>query len=36
MEKGLLEKIGKTLDEWNNIVKGSGLSKHGEIMKFLK
>lgn len=36
MEKGLLEKTGKTLDEWIKIVKGSGLSKHGEIMKFLK
>lgn len=36
MEKGLLEKTGKSLAEWKKIVKAAGLQKHGEIMKFLK
>ena len=36
MEKGLLEKTGKSLEEWIAIVKDSKLEKHGEIMKFLK
>lgn len=36
MEKGLLEKTDKSLDEWIKIVKASGLSKYGDIMKFLK
>lgn len=36
MEKGLLEKTGKTLPEWIAIVKKQNLAKHGEILKFLK
>lgn len=36
MEKGLLEKTGKSLAEWKKIVKATGLQKHGEILKFLK
>lgn len=36
MEKGLLEKTGKSLAEWKKIVKASSLQKHGEILKFLK
>jgi len=36
MEKGLLEKTGKSLEEWIVVVKASGLEKHGEIMKLLK
>ncbi len=36
MEKGLLEKTGKTLQQWVKIVKKSKIEKHGEIIKFLK
>ncbi|NRB46079.1 MAG: DUF4287 domain-containing protein [Saprospiraceae bacterium] len=36
MEKGLLEKTGKSLAEWKKIVKATSLEKHGEIMKYLK
>lgn len=36
MEKGLLEKTGKPLEEWVNIVKKENFEKHGQIMKFLK
>lgn len=36
MEKGLLEKTGKDLKHWIEVVKNSGLEKHGEIVKFLK
>ena len=36
MEKGLLEKTGKTLAEWIAIVKATSIEKHGEIIKFLK
>ncbi len=36
MEKGLLEKTGKTLEEWVKIVKKENFEKHGEIIKFLK
>lgn len=36
MEKGLLEKTGKSLAEWKKIVKATSLEKHGEILKFLK
>ncbi|MBR9920455.1 MAG: DUF4287 domain-containing protein [Bacteroidetes bacterium] len=36
MEKGLLEKTGKSLDHWIKVVKDSRLQKHGEILKFLK
>lgn len=36
MEEGLLEKTGKPLDHWIEVVKKSGLDKHGEIVKYLK
>lgn len=36
MEKGLLEKTGKSLEAWIKIVKTTGLQKHGEIMTYLK
>lgn len=36
MEKGLLEKTGKSLEEWVGIVRKEDLEKHGQIMKFLK
>lgn len=36
MEKGLLEKTGKSLEEWIAIVRKQNFAKHGEIMKFLK
>lgn len=36
MEKGLLEKTGKTLDHWIAVVKESNLEKHKAIMDFLK
>ena len=36
MEQGLLEKTGKSLDEWKTIVGKEKLEKHGDIMKFLK
>ena len=36
MEKGLLEKTGKPLDHWINIVERSGIDKHKAIMDFLK
>jgi len=36
MEKGLLEKTGKPIEEWVKIVKKTKLEKHGEIIKFLK
>ncbi|NER13667.1 DUF4287 domain-containing protein [Leptobacterium flavescens] len=36
MEKGLLEKTGKSLEEWIKVVKASKIEKHGEIVKFLK
>ena len=36
MEKGLLEKTGKPLEHWIEVVKKSGLEKHGEILKHLK
>ena len=36
MEKGLLEKTGKPLDHWIEVVKKSKLEKHGEILKMLK
>ncbi|MEZ5042155.1 MAG: DUF5655 domain-containing protein [Saprospiraceae bacterium] len=36
MEKGLLEKTGKSLAEWIKIVKKEAFEKHGEIMNFLK
>jgi len=36
MEKGLLDKTGKSLKHWIEVVNNTGLSKHGEILKFLK
>ncbi len=36
MEKGLLEKTGKTLAHWIGVVNASDKEKHGEIIKFLK
>jgi len=34
--KNLKEKYGKSLEEWIDIVKKTGIQKHGEIIKFLK
>ena len=36
MEKGLLEKTGKSLEYWIKVVKTTGLEKHSEIIKHLK
>jgi predicted transport protein len=36
MEKGLLEKTGKSLEQWVRIVRKENFAKHGEIIKFLK
>ncbi len=36
MEQGLQDKTGKSLDEWIAVVNQEGLSKHGEILAFLK
>lgn len=36
MEKGLLEKTGKSLEEWVAIVKKEKIDKHSAIIKFLK
>ncbi len=36
MEKGLLEKTGKTLEHWISIVKKNKLEKHKAILDFLK
>lgn len=36
MEQGLLEKTGKTLDEWVAIVKAKNFTKHGEYLTYLK
>jgi len=36
MEKGLLEKTGKSLDYWTKVVKDSKIEKHKAIMDFLK
>jgi hypothetical protein len=36
MPQTLHEKTGRTLDEWQAIVRGLGLTKHGEIVKALK
>jgi predicted transport protein len=36
MIKNLKEKYGKSLEEWIEIVKKTGIQKHGEIIKFLK
>ena len=36
MEKGLLEKTGKSLKHWIEVIKKSKIEKHSEIIKFLK
>ncbi|MDC8004799.1 DUF5655 domain-containing protein [Aureisphaera galaxeae] len=36
MEKGLLEKTGKPLDHWIQVVKDSKIEKHKAIIDFLK
>lgn len=36
MEKGLIEKTGKSLDHWIVVVKQTGLEKHKEIIDYLK
>ena len=36
MIKNLQEKTGKSLQDWIGIVQKSGLSKHGEVIAFLK
>lgn len=36
MEANILEKTGKSVTEWVKLAKGSGLEKHGQIVKFLK
>ncbi|MFT2089795.1 DUF5655 domain-containing protein [Paraglaciecola sp. 2405UD69-4] len=36
MEQNLLEKTGKTLEQWKQLLATRSFSKHGEIMTFLK
>lgn len=36
MIDNLPEKTGKSLDQWRKALKGSGLARHGEIVKHLK
>ena len=36
MEQNLLEKTGKTLDQWKTLLATKKFEKHGEIMSFLK
>ena len=36
MEANIAENTGKTVDQWVAIVQGSGLDKHGQIVKLLK
>ena len=36
MERNLLEKTGKTIDQWMALAKQSGAQKHGELVKWLK
>ena len=36
MEKGLLEKTGKSLEHWIKVVKDSKIEKHKAIIDFLK
>jgi hypothetical protein len=36
MEANIAENTGKTVDQWVKAVKGSGLEKHGQIVKWLK
>ena len=36
MIKNMIEKTGKPIEEWINIVKEKDFLKHGEMVKFLK
>lgn len=36
MEQNLLEKTGKTLEEWKQLLANQTFNKHGEYMTFLK
>ena len=36
MLKNMIEKTGKSIEEWIEIVKEKDFLKHGEIVKFLK
>jgi predicted transport protein len=36
MIENLKEKTGRSLEEWKTLIAENGLSKHGEIVKFLK
>ena len=36
MVKNMIEKTGKNLEEWIELVKDKQFSKHGEIVKYLK
>ena len=36
MLKNMIEKTGKSIEEWIKIVKEKDFLKHGEIVKFLK
>ncbi len=36
MEQGILEKTGKSLEHWIEVVEQSKIEKHGAIVKFLK
>lgn len=36
MEQNLLEKTGKTLEQWKQLLAQQSFSKHGEYMSFLK
>ena len=36
MLKNMFEKTGKNIDDWIEIVKAANISKHGELVKYLK
>jgi len=36
MMKNMIDKIGKSIDEWIAIVRNQKFNKHAEIVKFLK
>tara|TARA_B100000586_G_scaffold201492_1_gene149604 strand:+ start:1312 stop:1512 length:201 start_codon:yes stop_codon:yes gene_type:complete len=36
MVSKMIERTGKSIEQWIEIVKDNDLSKHGEIVKFLK
>jgi len=36
MEDGLIKNTGKPLNFWKDVLKNSGFTKHGEMLKFLK